>query len=254
MFTPGHGGVARQDTPESDALPGLQARGRRATKKMHRCARARIRSRATQRMPLRVATITSRGCAQPGRGVSGNLVGMNGQQLARRFLADRPDRGSQNFRARGRALRGGGPILDGMSPAPCCLYSTVATISALLSSALLLAACPGSAPTGDTSADGSSTGDAPQDPTTSSSGSSTGGPPDDSGDPAAFFVPGRDGDAAYVLRVSPATGEVTPYGPALPAAADQLGYFQDVLPSPDGSRVVVRVWLVPDGPRPGRAP
>jgi hypothetical protein len=154
----------------------------------------------------------------------------------------------RSFAPAGERSEGEDPILDGMSPAPRCLYSTGATIPALLSSALLLAACPGSAPTGDTSADGSSTGDAPQDPTTSSSGSSTGGPPDGSADPAAFFVPGRDGDAAYVLRVSPATGEVTPYGPALPAAADQFGYFQDVLPSPDGSRVVVRVWLVPDGP------
>lgn len=200
-------------------------------------------------MPLRVAAITSRGCAHPDRwGFGGNLVEMNGQQLAGRLLAIDLTADRRSFAPAGERSEGEDPILDGMSPAPRCLYSTGATIPALLSSALLLAACPGSAPTGDTSADGSSTGDAPQDPTTSSSGSSTGGPPDGSGDPAAFFVPGRDGDAAYVLRVSPATGEVTPYGPALPAAADQFGYFQDVLPSPDGSRVVVRVWLVPDGP------
>jgi hypothetical protein len=36
--------AAVSDTPVSDALPGLQARGRRATKKVHRCARDTYRS------------------------------------------------------------------------------------------------------------------------------------------------------------------------------------------------------------------
>lgn len=128
----------------------------------------------------------------------------------------------------------------------------------LLPSALLLAACPAPAgDTGDTTTDasdastaatvdvptgGASTADPPTDTTDTAT---TGDPPSD--DDHAFFVPGRMGDEAFILRVSPSTGTIEPFGPALPVAADELAY-PVVVARPDRSLVTIQCYFDAEGP------
>lgn len=111
---------------------------------------------------------------------------------------------------------------------------------------LAVAACPSSDPGdgGDTTATTgpATTGDAP----TTGDDPTTGEPPLPPA-PSPLFLPARQGDSAYILRVAPATGAVTRFGPALPAAADELG-FESVDATPDGARVAVRHWLTSDDP------
>lgn len=129
---------------------------------------------------------------------------------------------------------------------------------------LVLAGCPGS---GDetTSAGSTSTGttdevevgttnDEPTLATTltttlattgDTTDATTGEPPGE--DPNVFFVPARQGDQAFVLRVSPAAGVAEPFGPALPVAADDLRN-PDVLATPDGSLVTVRCYFEDEVP------
>lgn len=98
--------------------------------------------------------------------------------------------------------------------------------------------------TGDTTGGttGGTTGEAP----TSSTGATTGDePPEDDG--SAFFVAARQGDQAFVLRVSPASGTAEPFGPALPVAADELR-SPEVVAAPDGSLVTVRCYFEPEVP------
>lgn len=70
-------------------------------------------------------------------------------------------------------------------------------------------------------------------------------PPVDDG--RGFFVAGRMGDEAFILHVSPSTGAVEPFGPALPFAADELSH-PAVVARPDHSRVVVDCYLEPEVP------
>lgn len=72
----------------------------------------------------------------------------------------------------------------------------------------------------------------------------TGGPDEDD---AVFFLPARAGDEAFILQISPATGAVAPFGPALPAPADDITY-QEIRATPDGARVAVRCWIEPETP------
>ncbi len=66
-------------------------------------------------------------------------------------------------------------------------------------------------------------------------------------DPSPLFLPARQGDSAYILRVSPATGAVMRFGPALPASPDDL-VFESVDATPDGKLVAVRHWLATEDP------
>lgn len=124
---------------------------------------------------------------------------------------------------------------------------------------LVLAGCPGSGDettsAGTTGTTGTAevgtssdepTGDMTTAPTSGdTSDATTGEPPGD--DPNAFFVPARQGDAAFVLRVSPAAGTAEPFGPALPVAADELR-APVVVATPDGSLVTVRCYIEPEVP------
>jgi hypothetical protein len=128
---------------------------------------------------------------------------------------------------------------------------------------LVLAGCPGSGDeatsVGSTSEAGTTGGsevgttiDEPtgcattNSPTTGdTTDATTGEPPGE--DPNVFFVPARQGDQAFVLRVSPAAGVAEPFGPALPVAADDLR-SPDVLATPDGSLVTVRCYLEDEVP------
>lgn len=123
----------------------------------------------------------------------------------------------------------------------------------LLTSTLILAGCPDRPAGFEPSTEGSTTKVATGEPTggeptggSTESGETTGamttGEPDTGGpaddDPSVFFVPARLGDEAFVLRVSPTTGIVEPFGPALPIAAGDI-FSPSVVPTPDRKLVTV---------------
>lgn len=120
-------------------------------------------------------------------------------------------------------------------------------LAAMTASAPCLVAC-GTWAGGSDSATGSSTTDSEPTTTgdaTSSGVSSSGEPPiDPPADPAAFFLPARKDNTAYVVRISPETGEVAQFGPALPPAADDITY-QEVRATADGELVAARGWMTP---------